>query len=76
MPPTFRSPFQVGIKAEEQPKEKPMLKHSLGDKLRPFIRETVKVNVEKANPHLATNPKLLNNITHSIIVKGLAPLYL
>ena len=53
-----------------------MLKHSLGDKLRPFIRETVKVNVEKANPHLATNPKLLNNITHSIIVKGLAPLYL
>lgn len=53
-----------------------MLKHSLGDKLRPYIRETVKANVEKANPHLSTNPKLLSNVTQSIIVKGLAPLYL
>jgi len=48
----------------------------LGDKLRPYIRETVKANIEKANPHLAANPKLLDNITRSIIQKGLTPLYL
>jgi hypothetical protein len=53
-----------------------MLKHSLGDKLRPYVRETVKANVEKANPHLTSNPKLLDNVTRSIITKGLAPLYL
>jgi len=63
-------------KAEEQHKETKMLKYSLGDKLRPFIRETVKANVEKANPHLTSNPKLLDNVTRSIITKGLAPLYL
>jgi hypothetical protein len=53
-----------------------MLKHSLGDKLRPYVRETVKGNIEKANPHLVSNPKLLDNITRSIIQKGLTPLYL
>ena len=48
----------------------------LGDKLRPFIRETVKENVAKANPHLINNQMLLDNVVRSIIIKGLAPLYL
>lgn len=48
------------------------------DKLRPFIRETVRERLKEANPYLGQpeSSKLLNNLVHSIIQKGLAPLYL
>lgn len=50
----------------------------LGDKLRPYVRETVRERLKEANPYLAApeSESLLNNLTRSIIQKGLAPLYL
>jgi len=49
---------------------------NLGDKLRPYIRETVQANLVKQNPALTRDSQLLDRLTTTVITKKQAPKYL